>query len=111
MAAHVSSFKLMADLLSLATGGKRGLMLVLHWQSSHAGGLEAVNGDNAYWREAGKGLASMVVEVRPACTSLHRVRRPRSPEAVWVAASPRAASFTSSALQDSQRKASVLFKD
>ena len=56
----------------------------------------------------GERLASMVGEVRPASTSLRRMRRPRSPEAVLgrADASPRAASFISFALSNSQGQAS-----
>ena len=64
--------------------------------------------ESAYWHELGKGLTSMVVEVRLASTSLRKMRRPRSPGAVRVGASPRAPIVISSAMSGSQGKIPVV---
>lgn len=69
----------------------------MHWQLLRAGKLDAVCRNTAHGGELGKELASIVVEVRPASTSLRKMRRPRSPGTVRAGTSPKAVSFISSA--------------
>ena len=77
---------------------------MLHCALLRAGKLDITYGKSACLRELWKGLASMVVDVRPASTSLRKMRRPRSLGAVRVGTSPAAAVRISLAMFKLQRR-------